>query len=81
MLDISGFGAAIGDARRELAPHKICAYIYQLSNDFNRAYHETKILAEENDEKRRSYLSLLRLTERVLETSINLLGFSAPDHM
>ncbi len=81
MLDLSGFGAAIYDAYTDLAPHKICAYIYQLCNDFNRFYHDTKILAEENQEQKHSYLALLMLTERVLEKSIHILGFSAPDHM
>ncbi len=81
MLDLSGFGGAIYDAYTELAPHKICAYIYQLCNDFNRFYHETKILAEENTEKKNSYLALLKLTGSVLEKSIDILGFSAPDHM
>ncbi len=81
MLDLSGFGAAVYDAYLDLAPHKICAYIYQLCNDFNRFYHETRILAEENADKKKSYLSLLKLTGDVLEKSIDILGFSAPDHM
>ncbi len=81
MLDLSSFGAAIYDAYTDLAPHKICAYIYQLANDFNRFYHETKILAEEEPAKKKSYLALLKLTDDVLEKSISILGFTAPDHM
>lgn len=81
MKDISGFGAAIYDAYRELAPHRICAYIYQLSNDFNRFYHNTRILAEEDEAKRMSYLALLSIAGEVLEKSIDILGFSAPEHM
>ena len=81
MLQLSGFGSMIESAFEEKAPHKICAYIYEVSNAFNRFYHETKILSEENQAQKESYIRLLLLTKRVLETSIDLLGFEAPDKM
>ncbi len=81
MLQRSGFGSMIESAFEEKAPHKICAYIYEVSNAFNSFYHETKILSEENQAQKESYIRLLQLTKRVLETSIDLLGFEAPDKM
>ena len=81
MLQLSGFGSMIESAFEEKAPHKICAYIYEVSNAFNSFYHETKILSEENQAQKESYICLLQLTKRVLETSIDLLGFEAPDKM
>ena len=81
MLLLSGFGSMIESAFEEKAPHKICAYIYEVSNAFNSFYHETKILSEENQAQKESYIRLLQLTKRVLETSIDLLGFEAPDKM
>ena len=81
MLQLSGFGSMIESAFEEKAPHKICAYIYEVSNAFNSFYHETKILSEENQAQKESYIRLLLLTKRVLETSIDLLGFEAPDKM
>ena len=81
MLQLSGFAAMVENAFEEKAPHKICAYIYEVSNAFNSFYHETKILSEENQAQKESFLQLLQLTRRVLETSIDLLGFSAPDRM
>ena len=81
MLQLSGFGSMIESAFEEKAPHKICAYIYEVSNAFNSFYHETKILSEENQAQKESYIRLLQLTKRVLETSIDLLGFEAPDKM
>ena len=68
-------------AYEELAPHKICAYIYDLSNAFNRFYHETKILSEENEERKASFIALLAITKRVLEACIDMLGFEAPERM
>ncbi len=81
MLEIAKFNSVMEGAYEELAPHKICAYIYDLSNAFNRFYHETKILSEENEEKRASYIALLNLTKRVLEACIDVLGFEAPERM
>ena len=81
ILQLSGFGSMIESAFEEKAPHKICAYIYEVSNAFNSFYHETKILSEENKAQKESYIRLLLLTKRVLETSIDLLGFEAPDKM
>ena len=81
MLQLCGFGATVENAFEEKAPHKICAYIYEVSNAFNSFYHETKILSEENQEQKESFIQLLTLTRRVLETCIDLLGFSAPDRM
>ena len=81
MLQLSGFGSMIESAFEEKAPHKICAYIYEVSNAFNSFYHETKILSEENQAQKESYIRLLQLTRKVLETSIDLLGFEAPDKM
>ena len=81
MLELTKFGSTIENAFEEKAPHKICAYIYEVSNAFNSFYHETKILSEENQAQKESFLKLLGLTKDILETSIDLLGFSAPDRM
>ena len=81
MMEIAKYNASIENAFEELAPHKICAYIYDLANAFNRFYHETKILTEEDQVKKAGYISLLVLTRDILETCIDLLGFSAPERM
>lgn len=81
MLEVSKFNEIIENAAEELAPHKICSYVYDLSNAFNRFYHETKILAEEDQTKKAGYIALINLTINVLEQCIDLLGFSAPDRM
>lgn len=81
MLEIAKVNEVVENAAKELAPHKICSYIYDLSNAFNRFYHGTKILAEEDEVKKKGYIALISLTKRVLETGIDLLGFEAPDRM
>lgn len=81
MLEIAKFNEVMETVCAELAPHRICSYIYDISNAFNKFYHETKILGEEDKKKQASYIRLLRLTKKVLETEIDLLGFSAPERM
>ncbi len=81
MLDIAKANEVIENAAKELAPHKICSYIYDLANAFNRFYHETKILAEEDETKKKGYIALIKMAEDVLETGIGLLGFEAPEKM
>ena len=81
MLEVAKFNHMMQGAYEELAPHKVCAYIYDLSNAFNRFYHETKILAEENEDRRAGFIALLELTKRVLEACIDVLGFEAPERM
>ena len=81
MLEAAKYNDVIANAFQDLAPHKICAYIYDLANAFNRFYHETKILGEENAEKQKSYIALLKVTKDVLEGCIDVLGFEAPERM
>ena len=81
MLEAVKYNEVMETAYEELAPHKICAYIYDLANSFNRFYHETKILTEKNEETKKGYLALLVLTKEILESCIDVLGFEAPERM
>lgn len=81
MLEAAKYNEVMENAYLELAPHKICAYIYDLANAFNRFYHETKILSEEDEAKKKSYIALLVLVKEVLESCIDVLGFEAPERM
>ena len=81
MLALTRLPDALELAYRDCAPNAICAYIYELAGYANKFYHETRILAEEDKQKQQGYIALIGLTKRVLETCIDLLGFSAPEKM
>lgn len=81
VMELTKFNAMMEAAYEESAPNKVCAYIYDLANQFNRFYHETPILSEEDAAKKAGWIALLELTREVLETCIDLLGFSAPERM
>ena len=81
MLEIAKYNDVMETSFAETAPHKICQYIYDLSNALNRFYHDTKILLEEKKEQQASWIQLITLTKEVLNTCIDLLGIEAPERM
>lgn len=81
MLSITKFPPALESALASSSPNLICAYIYDLAGCVNKFYHETRILGEEDEEKKNGYIALIGLAKRILEQSIDLLGFSAPEKM
>ncbi len=81
MLAITKFGPTLENALKSSAPNLICAYIYDLAGCVNKFYHETPVLKEENEEVKAGHIALLGLAKNILETSIHLLGFSAPEKM
>ena len=81
MLEITKFSSMMESAYEELAPNRICAFVYELANNFNGFYHETKIMSEEDSAKQAGFIALLILCKNVLEACIEVLGFTAPERM
>ena len=81
MLQLTRFADNLQLAYRDTQPNVLCAYIYELAGALNRFYHETRVLTESDEEKQLGYIALITLGKRVLETCIDLLGFSAPEKM
>ena len=79
--ELSGFAEAIEAADADIAPHKLCAFIYELSDAFNSFYHENRISGEQDKNKQALWVSLLELCYSELSICIELLGFNAPDRM
>ena len=81
MLTITRLAPALESAMASSCPNLICAYIYELAGAVNKFYHETRILTEEDKQLQAGYISLIALAKNILETCIDLLGFSAPEKM
>ena len=81
MLEITKFNEMLQTAYKEVAPHRICAFIYDLANAFNSFYHDTKIITEEDKVKQSSWIALISLVQDLLLQCIDLLGFEAPERM
>ena len=81
MLAITKFGPALEGALKTSSPNLICAYVYELAGCVNKFYHETPILKEEDETVKAGHIALIALAKNILETSIDLLGFHAPEKM
>ncbi len=81
MLAITKLAPNLENALHTASPNIICAYIYELAGAVNKFYHETRILAEEDKQLQAGYIAVIALAKNILETCIDLLGFSAPDKM
>lgn len=80
-LSLVKFAEVFEAAYIEKAPHKLCQFIYEVSNAFNGFYHDTKILAETDENRQKGYIALISLTKAVLEQCIDLLAIECPDRM
>jgi arginyl-tRNA synthetase len=65
---------------RELKPHHLCAYLYELATRFSGFFENCQVIQSE-PAVRASRLSLCDLTARTLELGLDLLGIAHPDQM
>ena len=81
MLAVTKFGPALEGALKTSNPNLICAYVYELAGCVNKFYHETPILKEADETVKAGHIALIGLAKNILEASIDLLGFHAPEKM
>ena len=81
MLQAIKFNEMIESSFRDRAPHKVCEYIYELSNNFNKFYNDTRIISEEDEAKKASWLALINLVKNILEECLELLGMESVERM
>lgn len=73
------FQSVFEQAVRELQPHKICTYLYELAQEFNRFYEKEKVLVGGEEQKAR--VQLVHSYNKTLKKGLNLLGIHAPEQM
>lgn len=75
------FPNVVQQSGKELTPHHICNYVYDLANTFTEFYHSCSVLKIENKNLRNFRLTLVKATQIVIENSLKLLGIEAPKLM
>lgn len=65
-------------AMTELLPHLVCNYLYELAQEFNRFYEQSRIIGDEREALR---INLVGLYRNTLATGLNLLGIKAPERL
>ena len=81
MLQLSKFNAAMESAAAEYAPHKVCGYMYDLTNCFNSFYHEKRILDETDEKYQQGLIAMSYMTYDMLSRCVDILGFDVPEKM
>jgi len=80
-LMLTRYNEFMQNAYEELAPHRVCTFIFEVANRFNKFYHETHILNNEDAAVKRAHIAFILLTKEILEQAIWTLGFEAPERM
>lgn len=78
LVKMTEFGEVIEEATKQLAPHLVCTYLYELAQTFNRFYEVSRIVDDPREAIRGRLVSAYA---GVLKNGLNLLGIQAPDHM
>ena len=74
------FDEVIISIEKDLMPNRLCNYLFELCQTFNRFYDQVPILKGEMDTKI-SRLTLCALTEKTLKLSLDLLGIESLERM
>ena len=72
--------AVIAEVEQELLPNRLCSYLFELSQVFNRFYDQVPVL-KADEPARSSRLALCRLTETTLKLGLGLLGIPTLERM
>jgi arginyl-tRNA synthetase len=76
--NLTRFPAVVEEAAKDLRPHYVCNYAYELATSFSTFYHACPVLQAEQKDFR---LTLVKATEIILKKSLELLGITALEKM
>ena len=75
------FPEVVAEVEKELRPHTLCTYLYEMATAFSTFYDNCPVLTAETGEIRTSRLFLCRATQETLARGLYLLGIQAPREM
>ncbi|CAI6087508.1 arginine--tRNA ligase [Cohnella sp. JJ-181] len=78
---LTQWDAAISDAIRDNEPSAVARYMLELSRDFNRFYHDGKVIQPDDAAGTRARLRLAAAAGSLLGRGLKLLGIAAPERM
>ena len=65
-------------ATRQLEPHHICNYLFELAQEFNRYYEKNQVVGNEHEQRRAGLVALYADT---VKAGLTILGIEAPEKM
>lgn len=81
LLRLIGTSDVLWTAAREKAPNYVCENAYQIASVFSQFYHNNHIIAEENAEKKQSWINICSFVKSLLELHLDILGMDTVEFM
>lgn len=82
LLKLLEYPDVVARAARDLEPHKVASYLYELAREMNRYYEKTPIATGEvSDTERAARLEVLEKVSQVFTHGLSLLGIEVPEKM
>lgn len=77
-VKLTEYADVVTKATKDLTPHVICTYLYELTQEFNRFYEKNRVIDDEREAER---LYLVKKYATILKKGLQLLGIDAPGQM
>jgi arginyl-tRNA synthetase len=80
-LQLLQYNNVLQDTVKHLEPHRLCTWLFELTEIFNSFYQSCPVLSVEDESVRSSRLKLSELTRRVVVDGLDILGIESPNQM
>jgi arginyl-tRNA synthetase len=80
-LKLLQYNNVLHDSIKYLEPHRLCTWLYELTDAFSAFYQSCPVLKLEDELTKQSRLRLANLTRRVIVDGLDMLGIEAPEQM
>ncbi len=80
ILQLLAFPETVKMAARDLEPHKISKYLYDLAREMNRYYEKTRV-SDVSEIEKSARLTLLKKVSKTFANGLDLLGIEVPEKM
>ncbi|OEH93238.1 arginine--tRNA ligase [Bacillus solimangrovi] len=75
------FPESVAEAAQKRMPHRVTNYIYDLSAALHSFYNAEKVIHEDDTDKTKARLALVKAVQITLRNALDLIGVSAPEKM
>ena len=75
---LSEYAEAVNRATESLEPHHVCAYLFELAQEFNRYYEKNQVVGSDKEAHR---VGIVAVYADILKAGLTILGIAAPERL